>query len=241
MHLPASGIPLPEPVGRLTGTEWSTMIERDYIMRMIAQLTAVILKLTGFKTAKEFPRGLSELEKACKSLLGVDGSIIELFSEEQLLEMFGREKEIAPARWFVVGVLLKERAEFLRLMGNEESAASHDARGLRMLLESYSAPDSTPEPEQAALIDALQERLVVSALPRRTLGLLAEYDERVGRYAKAEDIHRDLVDLYPDHASAALGFYRRILARSDDELSAGNLPRSEVLEGIAQLGGSPAV
>jgi Family of unknown function (DUF6483) len=211
------------------------MIERDYIMRMIAMLTTVVRRLMGFKNEHDFPQGLLEVEKACKSLLGVDGSVLELFSEEQLLEVFGRDGEVAPARWYIVGVLLKERGEFLRLMGKVDSAALHDTKSLRMLLESFCAPETTPETGHAQIINALQERAGGRHLPRRTSELLAEYDERVGRYAKAEDIHRDLADEYPDHAPSVVRFYQRMLSMGDDELAAGNLPRSEVVEGLAQI------
>jgi hypothetical protein len=211
------------------------VIERDYIMRMITMLTAVIQKLLGLKRARDFPQGMTEIEKACRSLLGVDGTMLDSFSEEQLLELFARDQELAPARWFIIGVLLKERAEFRRLMGEEDIAPALELKALRFLLESYCAPDATPEPDHCAMLDTVMERIAGAALPRRSSELLALYYERVGRFGKAEDVHLDLVDEYPGHAAEVVGFYERLNVRPDQDLEAGNLPRNEVMEGLARL------
>jgi hypothetical protein len=45
----------------------------------------------------------------------------------------------------------------------------------------------------------------------------------------------DILAATPGFAPEGMQFYRRLLMKSDGDLRAGNLPREEVLEGIAEL------
>jgi hypothetical protein len=211
------------------------VIERDYIMRMIAMLTAVITKIMGFKAQREYPQGLLELEKACKSLLGVDADILEAFTEDQLVELLARDRELAPSRWYILGVLLQERSELLRLSGRGGSDIGLELKSLRLLLESFLDPDATPAPDHRQRLGQVIGLTRGQDLPRRTSECLARYFESLGEFAKAEDIHLDLLDQDPGHGPEVRRFYERLLARSDQDLMDGNLPRSEVREGLERL------
>ena len=56
--------------------------------------------------------------------------------------------------------------------------------------------------------------------------------------AKAEDILFELLETHPadqEIRAQGIAFYKRLLAKSDADLQAGDFSRSEVHEGIAQL------
>ena len=212
------------------------MIERDYIMRMIAMLTVVIAKVLNLKETKEYPTALREIDRGLRSLLGLDGSGLDAFTESQLVEMFGKDPDLAPVRWYALGVLLMEREELLDREGRETSG-NGAARALRMLLESFLSIGAEVEPGHRARITAILEGRAGAALPESTLLKLAEFHEFAGAFANAEDVYYELAERAPQSSGKLLQFYNRLLSRSDSELAAGNLPRSEVLEGIGKLRG----
>jgi len=65
------------------------MIERDYIMRMINMLVAMVARLLAFKNKKEYPQALLDIQTTGKTLLGIDRKLVDLFSVPQLMQLFG--------------------------------------------------------------------------------------------------------------------------------------------------------
>ena len=77
------------------------------------------------------------------------------------------------------------------------------------------------------------------ALGDRT-GCCVEHHERTGEFAKAEDALFAMLDAEPDNERIlefGVAFYQRMLAQSDTALTAANLPRAEVEEGLKELEG----
>ncbi|MBO0783785.1 MAG: hypothetical protein J2P37_33660, partial [Ktedonobacteraceae bacterium] len=67
---------------------------------------------------------------------------------------------------------------------------------------------------------------------------LFAYHEQNGAYDKAENILFELLEDMPGNQelrAQGLAFYTRLLQQSDADLAAGNLPRAEIEEGLAQL------
>ena len=66
--------------------------------------------------------------------------------------------------------------------------------------------------------------------------LLILYHEHQGEYSKAEDCLFELVENGCEEAiQVGESFYSRLLNRTDQELKRGNLPLSEVNEGLQEL------
>ena len=62
--------------------------------------------------------------------------------------------------------------------------------------------------------------------------------ERTGEFAKAEDSLYAMLDVEPRNAGLlefGIAFYERLARQSDDVLAAGNLPRTELEAGLAEL------
>ena len=75
-------------------------------------------------------------------------------------------------------------------------------------------------------------------IPPSTLAALWRHYERIGAYARAEDILFILLEEQPDNPaliSEAKLFYERLPRQSDTALEEGNLPREEVKEGFAEI------
>ena len=73
-------------------------------------------------------------------------------------------------------------------------------------------------------------------LPLHIKYKLFRYYQFIGEYSKAEDILFELADSkYPDIILEGKNFFQRLSQKSDVELSAGNLPREELIIGIDDL------
>jgi hypothetical protein len=68
------------------------MIERDYIMRMIAQLAAVLARILGAKNAKNYAEALQIAQSSYEQLLGLNGELVGKMDPPTLALLLG-EKE----------------------------------------------------------------------------------------------------------------------------------------------------
>jgi hypothetical protein len=151
------------------------VIERDYIMRLIAELGAVLARLVARRRAREFPEALDTIDKASKQLLGAETAILEAFSDEQLIHFFGRDPNMAPARWYAVATFLDEKAGVLRDMGRAPQTRDLEAKALSLLLESLRLEEAQVQPDHTERIDRLLERLA-------GVELTAEVEAKVAWY-----------------------------------------------------------
>ncbi len=107
------------------------------------------------------------------------------------------------------------------------------------MLAAGDLPDVTPdELQEGSRLAGQLRRAGASALGTDDLWRIAELHERAGDFGAAEDAHfllRSRPDGGPDATRRARAFYERLLARSDEELERGGLPRDEVREGLDSL------
>jgi len=161
------------------------MIERDYIMRMITMLTAVIKKLVALKEAREYPQALEELQHQCRSLLGVDLEFLGSFEPSSLAHLFGSDPHMASTKCYAAGLLLSERAALLDLLNRPDEAAADRTRSLGLLLEAYQIADDHVDPRHAELIDRLADS--VSSLPDALGQQLLAYQEESSAHITPPD------------------------------------------------------
>ena len=162
------------------------MIERDYIMRMITQLTAVIRKLIGLKEAREYPQALDEIHRQCRSLVGVDPEFLGSFDVASLVHLFGSEPHTASTRCYAAGVLMSERAEILALLNRPDEASADRAQSLGLLLEAYQIADAPVDARHEELIEQLVDSLPLmpdasEGKTQRVPGTLRRKSESPGR------------------------------------------------------------
>ncbi len=210
------------------------MIERDYIMRMISMLVMVMERVLHLRKEHDYPAALLEVEEACRLILGTDTVLIDAFSGPQILGFFGRDPEVAPVKWYILGMLLRERGDLLRHLDREREAHDADQKALALLLASFHDEEKPVEPDHTAAIDALARSGATHGAADLAADL-AGYYEKQGLFSKAEDALLDLLDESADHEPLVHAFYDRLLQHTDEELNNGNLPREEVLEGRERL------
>lgn len=211
------------------------MIEQDYFMRMVSMLARMLARIIFLKNQKDFPDALLEIEATGRTLLGIDHVLIRQLSPAQLMGLLGTDPSLAIPKSYILGLLLKEEAEIRSLTGEEEEAGLLNLKSLELLIDAWLAEEKALAQEHTGHIDALLTVLAGSALPPGLLEKVMSYHEGTGHFDRAEDVLFDILAATPGFAPEGMQFYRRLLMKSDGDLRAGNLPREEVLEGIAEL------
>jgi hypothetical protein len=211
------------------------MITRDYIMRMINLLTASLARVLFLKKEKEFPQALDEIKKTCRHLIGADLDFLQRLSDVQLIKLLGADRELASSKYYVLGMLFKEKSDIDLLAGNGEAHRGKLEISLSLLIEALLDADTAVDADHAKAIDDLLHKLHEADVPAHIRTKVFSYYERVGRYDKAEDVLFELITEGSFSASRGLEFYERLLKKPDEELLRGNLPRSEIEEGRAAL------
>jgi len=82
------------------------MLEKDYIMRMIAQLSQVLNRILFAKQAEQFDEAEHLIENGYEELLGLKGKLIATFDAPTLAGLLGHPEKIK-----VLAHLLVEDAE----------------------------------------------------------------------------------------------------------------------------------
>ncbi len=210
-------------------------LEQDYIMRMINMMVAMMVRILDFKSKKEYPSALLEIETTGRTLLGINRTMIRQLTAGQLMQLFGGDQSVAIPKSYVLAVLLHEEADILRLMSDPEGADESQIKSLNLLLETYLQGGEAVEPRHDELIDEICESFRGRPLPPDVLERLLACEELRGRYDRAENALFARLESKPDFTGEGIAFYERLLAKSPDALAAGNLPREEVLEGMQEM------
>jgi hypothetical protein len=110
-------------------------------------------------------------------------------------------------------------------------------KALTLYLEAFDKLQESAFLEYYSDIDKLVANLGDHALPESVRVKLFAYYEAAGKYSKAEDVLFETLGASTDAAWIEAGrqFYQRIAAKSDAQLTAGNLPRQELEESRAEL------
>ncbi len=150
------------------------MLTEDYLMRMINQAIAALLKATGLKKSGKYEEALQALDQAFEQLSGLPANVLKQLDDASLLTALSPQGQVDVGRLAVLADLFKEEGEILDLLGRSAAATASAERALRLILEAVLAAGTDPSPENAGKIEALYSRLKGRALPVETR--LALYD-----------------------------------------------------------------
>lgn len=211
------------------------MIERDYIMRMIAQLAQFLINIFFYKNKKDYPQAIEEINTAGRKILGVDRIFLHSLPPQQLIEFFGKDRAIDLPKCYVAGLLFKEEADILVLQNNNEQVIQLRLSSLYLLLEiALEYPLAEFENLQSALDETI-DNLHGIELPADLLRKLFQYFEKIQRFDKTEDILYKILENDHSFKKEGIAFYERLLKLSNGDLIKGKLPRDEVCQGLDEL------
>jgi len=111
-------------------------------------------------------------------------------------------------------------------------------RGLELRVGTNWGEEPSQHADFAPPVEAFTGALAGTPIPPRTQAMLMHHYERTGAFAKAEDALFGLLETASGNAEVldwGIAFYERLRGRSDAALADGNLPRSELEAGLAEL------
>jgi len=218
------------------------MIRRDYILRQIEQFVAMLAKVAGLSQNEQWQEASSSVAGEFQRLTGVGGPEVLKLSETELLARLiqGEPTQAVETKAFMLATLLKTNGDLLAAQGRLEESRVYYLKGLQLLLDTCGRNEITERPNFVPAVEAFLTGLREAPLPLPTNAMVMCHYERIGEFAKAEDVLFAMLESAP--ASRELldfgaAFYRRLLGLKDDALAAGDLPRAEAQAGLEEMNG----
>jgi hypothetical protein len=212
------------------------MIRHDYILRMIMQFSQVLARITGLARADKVEESQQEITRAVQELVGLDPEEACARSEKTLVAKLleSGPTHVIREKCFMLAALLNAAGDNHARDGHADKARAFHLKSLHLMLETLPHEHETVLPEFAPRVEGLLQALNEHPLPLSTLAALMHHFERLGQYDRAETMLFHLRETAPTEPlvhELGSAFYNRLLAKSDEELVRGELPRDEVLEG----------
>lgn len=218
------------------------MIRRDYILRMIEEFIQALARINTLKEGRRWAEADRGVDEEFQRLIGEGASAVAQLTETELMArlMQGGATQLVHTKVLLLTGLLKVAGDLAVARDQLLEGRSCYLKGLHLLLDALARDDVFESPEFVPTVDMFVTALRDAPLPMRTQALLMRHYERVGEFAKAEDAFYAMLDADPANPGLlefGIGFYERLLAKSDEVLLAGNLPRPEVESGLHDLRG----
>jgi tetratricopeptide (TPR) repeat protein len=170
------------------------MYSEDFILRMINQAMAVLVKVLGFKQAGQRQEALQAVDQALELLLGLRASLFRQLDEPRMLQMLVLQGRLDVERLAVLADITYEEGDILEQEGRVPESILASRRALRFYLESaltiYALNFSQLPVSVMVKIENLRRRLGREPLPLETRMALVDYYER-------------LLSLHPNQLAAA--------------------------------------
>lgn len=214
------------------------MIRQDYILRLIEQLARVLAQIFGLKDAAKYQEASSTVDQAFQQFLGLDSRFIDTIPDADLIALLKVGDVLDVEKCVVAACLLKAKGDMLKAQNRRDESYNAHLKALNVFLELFINYNNIDLLSSIVEMEALIEKLDTYELPIETMNRLWQYYEKIGKYSKAEDVlHEILKASYyeSDVLDSGISFYQRLMAKSDDDLIAGELPQREVEEGFAEL------
>lgn len=213
------------------------MFRRDYLLRMVEEMTSMIGKVFELKQKKKHIEALWELDEWLKRQFRLNSQLLNSLSTEDIIDFFRQGSGIEVDQVQQVARILEEEGEIYQDQGHTDEGLIRYMKALHLYLYCM-LNGANPDILQAPVrIQQLYVKVKGYELPDKTERLSALYYEEIGQYAEAENSWYRLVDRDPEeqYKEEARIFYQRLLKLEDGKLKQGGLPRQEVEEGLHHL------
>jgi tetratricopeptide (TPR) repeat protein len=207
---------------------------------MIEQFGEFLLALKRKINGEQHEEALEEINEAFKALLGMDSDFITHAPDDYLVLMTSLNSGGDASKTLMLADLLNMQADALEMRGDYEQSDALSLKALNVLARVALQLTHAPMADHLERIEMFVDKLQNAVMPLRTKDALFQVYERVGQFAKAEDVLFDMLDAASEDEDEAIAeggaaFYRRLLQHNDHELETGGLPRAEVEEGLREL------
>lgn len=211
------------------------MFRKDYLLRLVEEMTQLIAKVYGLKQQGKTTEALWEIDELLTRQFRLNSKLLRSLSAADIVQLFRTSGVLEADRLSNAARLMEEEARLCLDSERRDEGLLLLAKVLHLYLTAFLNDANTKFWDLSRRIDDTAEDLRSLRLSEETERLLWVYFERAGRYAEAENsLFRLLERENFDFREGSL-FYERLLNVSPDELERGGLPLAEVHEGFAEL------
>lgn len=202
------------------------MIERDYIMRMVRQLSEAIAKALSRVEQNQLPEAFHEIDDACQSLIGAPLDLLRSVSDTELISLLGSlsqaDKLLAAAEL----LRLASRLHLLRGELDESHRQGVKAFSLyaELLVRHTNQARILSQVEWEALLQDLEREKLPSAIEIKR----SRFYEIMGDLRRAMEILSELIERDPKLRPQGAAMGSRLQKLSAEELTEGGLSREAV-------------
>jgi len=218
------------------------MIRKDYILRIITELTTVLTTILGFRQAQQYQGALDFIDQVFKQALGFGSDLINSVPDETLLAMLTSFNTLDIEKCLLVASLLNAEGDVYLDQGDFDTSYYRYLKSLHLFLEVLLSHSDINDPDILAKIEELLNKLEEYDLPLEIKSHLFRYYERTGRYSQAEDILFEIIEADntnnqadPNILEQGIAFYRRLLKKKNAELTAGSFSQEKAQVGLNLL------
>lgn len=217
------------------------MYKKDYFMRLMEQLTAVIAHAARLGNDEEYEEAFNTTDGSLRQLTGLGTDAWLSMETDDILANLSMQEDLGGMETAVfMAAIFYQEGEMKALQADEDGADFRFLKALQLQLAILNTHPDMPMPEVMATVPTLQARLVEDEvlLPAQTSQALIAYYENSGNYEAAEDVVYDWIDSEPGSSEpieAGIALYQQLLFKSDEALEAGGLSRGEVEDGLEEL------
>lgn len=210
------------------------MYQRDYILRMIEQMTSMIANVAGLRKEQKQKQAFELLDEMLGRFFRLNSKLLNTLSESDLISMMTVNGFLETEKLKMLAGLLKEEGEVFDSMEQPEEGYRRYLKALQLCLAVYETEPTRLPADLRLQMDEVLVSIKGFYLPAPVKKRLVPYFEASGRFASAEDMLYDLLEEGQSVTAEGKSFYERLLAKTDSELAAGNLPREEVVDGMEE-------
>ncbi|RUT28925.1 hypothetical protein EJP77_16085 [Paenibacillus zeisoli] len=211
------------------------MLRRDYLIRMIEEMSEVMGTFLGLKQQKKRTEILWQLDEQYKKHFRLNSELLNSLSIRDLIDIFRYGGILEVDKLQSAALLMKEEA--LVYIDNQEKDKGliRSIKALHLFL--YAALEGADRTlwNLENQVSELESMVKGYRLPSETELLLLRYEEERGRYDLAENALYRMLERSIIQPEEAREFYERLLKLDPEQLASGGLPLSEVEEGLAGL------
>lgn len=216
------------------------MFRQDYIIRMIEQFGQVLRQIVGLNKAGNFEDARNVIASTTEELVGFNLEEVCATADAKLVSKLikGQTPPEARERCFMLVTLLTEAGDNFAGLEQLDKRRACLLKALNLHLAIGSFADEEVVPDYAPKLDRLIDLAKEEGLPARSLIGLMQFHESHGQYGKAEDRLFELIEAIDQKKPAldlGVAFFHRLLAKPEEILESGGLPRAEVEQGLAEL------
>jgi hypothetical protein len=211
------------------------MFEKDYLMRMIRQFAKFLAEVLFKIKSGNVEEARSNIQAASQKYLGLRFDFLLGTSNQQLVDIFSIGGRLDAEKCYITAQLFFHEAKARETINSEDSYGCY-VRALDLLLICFEQLDEAAGNEALPVISEILQICGEEDIPLDVYKRLLFFYEYRKEYAKAEDCLFKLAEEGADD-SLKMGesLYERLMDKTDQELESGNLPRSEVEEGLLEF------